>query len=336
MSGCRTLEVDPNNGPSCIANQANGCLARVFGRIDSSGLLAGGELSGFTLGPITLQDSSLDLALTPTDQHLRMKGGAQIGSFARGQAELAISRSGFAFTGDAELFGQNAVHGYLEANAAFDLRNPSFNVQAWLHADARSAITNAVGPRAERLRVPIAAFGELLRVIQGNGSVADVARLRQLLESSGATVPREVQTMLDVLSAAQKQINDYGRPALTLQPLLRGFSFGVGGTPGWRDAATCPLFEVDGGCWVTPPIGLIPGIPAPWEPGRCHNTVVNGVCYFTPPFTVTVGGICSELNIRSQDCSWSTVMRRFVLQPLLAAAERTTGVRLDEATLRNS
>ena len=129
VSGCRTLEVDPNNGPSCIANQANGCLARVFGRIDSSGLLAGGELSGFTLGPITLQDSSLDLALTPTDQHLRMKGGAQIGSFARGQAELAISRSGFAFTGDAELFGQNAVHGYLEANAAFDLRNPSFNVR---------------------------------------------------------------------------------------------------------------------------------------------------------------------------------------------------------------
>ena len=61
--------------------------------------------------------------------------------------------------------------------------------------------------------------------------------------------------------------------------------------------------------------------------------MVNGVCYFTPPFTVTVGGICSELNIRSQDCSWATLMQRFVLQPLLDAAERTTGVRLNATTL---
>ena len=322
-NGCRTLEVDPETRATCLAQKANGCLASVYGRLDGGGVIAGAELNGFTLGPIAFRDSELALALTPTRQQLRVKGGVEIAAsgyqFAKGQADLDISRNGFAFTGDAALFNQS-MQGYLEANASFNLSNPSFQVRAWLRD--RGSMTNAIAGRANtHLRPAITTLGALLRVMEGGGSVANISDLPRLLREAGATVPPEVNRMITVLGDAQREIDRYGRPALTLQPLLDGFSFGTGGVPGYW--TTCAGVEIDGFC-----VG-----------GRiartCVTTVVGGTCYSIPPTTIRVGGICSELSVPADQCSWGGLMRRYVRPALLTAFENATGVDFDDATFED-
>ena len=69
-------------------------------------------------------------------------------------------------------------------------------------------------------------------MITGNGSVPNVRELPALLERAGATVPPEVREMANALGTAQDRIRQYGGAALTLEPLLRGFSINVPGTPG--------------------------------------------------------------------------------------------------------
>jgi hypothetical protein len=161
-SGCRTIDTNPDTRASCIERKNDGCLASVYGRFDAGGLEAGGELSGFDLGPISFDDSLVQLSLTPSRQRVRLKGGVRIGTsgyeFAKGRADLDFSRDGFAFSGDAALFN-DAFHGYIEAAAPFDLQNPSFRVKAWLRADARGAMNGLVGEKAENVRPVVVALG---------------------------------------------------------------------------------------------------------------------------------------------------------------------------------
>ncbi len=319
-NGCRTLDVDPSTREACLARKAEGCLASVYGKFDGGGLIAGAELNAFELGPIAFENSELALALTPTKQQLRVKGGLRVATpgytFARGRADLDISRSGFAFTGDAALFN-DGLQGYVEANAAFDLRHPSFRVRAWLRD--RGSMTNAIAGRANaHLKPAITTLGALLRVLEGGGSVANLSDLPRLLREAGASVPWQVNEMTRVLGDAQSEIERYGRPALTLQPLLDGFSFGVDGVPGFW--TTCAGVEIDGFC-------LGERIPR-----TCVTTVVGGECYSIPPTTIHVGGICPALNVPSGDCSWSGLMRRYVRPALVAAFENATGVSVNGAT----
>lgn len=340
-NGCRTLDTSPETRQTCLAHKADGCLASVYGRFDSGGLVAGGELNSFDLGPISFDDSSLNLALTATKQQLRIKGGVRIGSdsyeFASGRADLDFSKAGIAFKGDAALFN-NAFHGYVEANAAFDLRNPSFMVKAWLRADGRGAMDSLVGPKAERLRPTLVAVGNVLNVISGQGSVPNVSQLPALLRSAGATVPSQVEKMTTVLGEAQAKIRQNGGPALALDPLLKGFSFNAPGTPGyWADSICMGVAVVNGVCYAIPPVPEFGygGERGYWTPRTCVTTVVNGTCWATPPFGVSVGGICSALGISnwSSDCSWAGLMRLYVRPALLSAFKSVTGVEFDAAGL---
>ena len=142
-NGCRTLDLNPRTRQSCLDRRAEGCLASVYGRFDTDGLLAGGEINGFQTGPVDFDDATVRLALTPAQQLLRIRGGARIGTLAEGRGDLDLSRTGLTYAGDASLFA-GAARGYLVASAPFDLAQPSFNVEAWLHADTRAAITTAV------------------------------------------------------------------------------------------------------------------------------------------------------------------------------------------------
>ena len=340
-SGCRNLNTNPDTRSSCIERKSEGCLASVYGSFDSSGLQAGGELSGFDLGPVSFDDSSVQLSLTPTRQRIRLKGGARIAAqgyeFAKGRADLDFSRDGFFFTGDAAMFN-DSFHGYVELNAPFDLSNPSFKAKAWLRADARGAINGLVGEKAENVRPVVVALGRLLETLTGNGSLPNIRELPGLLEQANVTVPPQVRTMTNVLGDAQDNIQRYAGPVLTLQPLLKGFSISVPGTPGISVPRTCVTVVQGGECWFTPPWGLIPGTPGWWVGPSCVNVVQDGVCYFTPPFGVTVPGICSALGIpsNSPDCSWFGLMRRYVEPALIQAIEKATGLDFNDATFEDA
>ncbi|MDA0158888.1 PKD domain-containing protein [Solirubrobacter ginsenosidimutans] len=320
-SGCRTLDTDPSTRQTCLNRQADGCLASVYGRFDTGGLVAGGEINAFHLGPISLDDTSLALALTPTQQSLSLHGGARIAAgayeVASGRADLDVSRSGFAFSGDAALFNRT-MHGYLKANAALDLHNPSFAVEGWLREDARGAITSAVNPKAEGLRAPIAAFGKVLGVVNGSGSVSNVRDLPVQLRNAGVTVPSQVDTMTRVLGDAQDQTSRYNLGTLTLDRLLNGFSIPISGIPGYW--STCGGVEVDGTCL---------GIRV--DRYCVGTTVVGGDCWVTPPTSISVAGVCSTLHYTGT-CSWAGLMRAYVRPALLAAFQTATGLSVSDAT----
>ena len=222
------------------------------------------------------------------------------------------------------------IQGYLKASAAFDLENPSFEVEAWLRADGRDAVGKAVADEARPLQPAIAAFGELLRLIGGGGSLANVGEIQTQFEKTGEPMPADVAKMADLLARAQADITKYAGPVLTLDALLKGFTFGFEGTPGLRSERTCGGFVVVGGqCWITPPGTIfgqpVPGTPGPWIPGKCIGQEVNGKCYSLPPAQITFGGLCSALGVPSNDCSWAGVMRRVVRPVLIAAVESVVG-----------
>jgi hypothetical protein len=322
-NGCRRLETDPKTDPgehnTCLDHQSEGCMASVYGRFDAGGIVAGGQLSGFHLGPISLDDSSLALALTPSEQSLSLHGGATIGSdayiFARGSADLALSSAGFDFAGDATLFG-GSTHGYLQAHSEFSLSHPAFTVKAWLRDDADAAISSDLGASLRQAQPAITALGQVLNVIQGGGSVQNVRDLPTLLRNAGATVPPQVDDMArmvgDIQDKAQNHVD------LTLGTLLNGFSYGVDGSKGWWTPDCLGHKDDHGHCW---------GISVP---SRCMNVVVDGTCYFTPPATVTVGGICSALGVGN--CSWSGLMA-YVRPALSGAFTRATGLQFSDSSL---
>jgi PKD domain len=321
-NGCRTLEVDPETRQTCLAYKANGCLASVYGRLDGGGVIAGAELSGFTLGPIALNNSMLALALTPTKQQLRVKGGLRIANgsyeFAKGEADLDISRSGIAFKGDAALFNQR-MRGFIEANAAFDLRNPSFTVRGWLSATDRGVMDGLVSPRAQGVKNTLIVLRPLLQFMSGNGSVANVRDLKAKMVSAGVTVPYQVDKMITVIGDMQGKIDEYGRPALTFDVLLNGLGFDVPGIPGvWTPR-----------CWGPVINGTCVGVPAP---SVCAGVERSGQCWTTPPFRVSVPGICETLGVPSADCSWAGLMRRYVRPAMRSAVHAVTGVWVDETT----
>ena len=65
------------------------------------------------------------------------------------------------------------------------------------------------------MRRTLAAFGVLLRVITGGGSVGSVRDLPRKLEDAGVAVPRDVSRMIEVLGDAEDMIADYNLSALT-------------------------------------------------------------------------------------------------------------------------
>jgi PKD repeat protein len=325
-NGCRTLDVDPETHQTCLAHKANGCLASVYGRLDGGGVIAGAELNGFTLGPIALNDSMLALALTPAKQQLRVKGGLRIASgsyeFAKGQADLDISRAGMTFKGDAALFNQR-MRGFIEANAAFDLRNPSFAVRGWLSATDRGVMNGLVSPRAQDMKNALVVLRPLLQFMSGSGSVANVRDLKAKMVSAGVTVPYQVDKMINVMGDMQAEIDRYGRPALSFDVLLNGLRFNVPGVPGVWTPNCWGYRDGNGTCW---------GVEAP---PTCAGTVRDGQCWTTPPFGVSVPGICETLGVPSADCSWPGLMRRYVRPAMLSAVHSVTGLWVDENTLTN-
>ena len=107
-------------------------FAGVDAGVTEDGLWIKGDIGAFQVGPLTWDDAVLDLAATREEQHLVVKGQVQLG-MSRQLVDLSITRDALRFRSETELFG--LFHATLAAQAAFDLRNPSFAVDGVVSND---------------------------------------------------------------------------------------------------------------------------------------------------------------------------------------------------------
>jgi len=107
-------------------------FAGVDVNVSDEGVWIRGDLAAFQVGPLTWDDATIDLTATRTDQHLIVRGQVQLG-LSRQLIDLSITRDALRFRSETELFG--LFHATLSAQAAFQLRNPSFAVDAVVSND---------------------------------------------------------------------------------------------------------------------------------------------------------------------------------------------------------
>lgn len=168
--------------------------------IGEDGLWARGHLDAFTLGPLVWDDGELDLTATRESQHLLVSGDVALFG-ARQAVDLTLTREQLAFRTRSYLF--NAFSADIQARAAFDLRQPDFQVDAVVRAD----FGNAVGPFMQQGIIAFAAAGEDVLAVAGQATQAaeqalaipeaTVAELRRVLET-------QRQLAADAVAAAER------------------------------------------------------------------------------------------------------------------------------------
>jgi len=151
-------------------------FAGVDAGVTEDGLWIKGDIGAFQVGPLIWDDAVLDLAATREEQHLIVKGQVQLG-MSRQLVDLSITRDALRFRSETELFG--LFHATLAAQAAFDMRNPSFAVDG--------IVSNDFGQFVQPiLRDGILRFASTGQAIV-DGAQAALGTTRQVLGTSEAT-----------------------------------------------------------------------------------------------------------------------------------------------------
>ncbi|HKI95866.1 MAG TPA: hypothetical protein VJ992_11320 [Gemmatimonadales bacterium] len=166
-----------------------------FASVDVSatadGVWAKGHLGAFSLGPLTWSDAKLDLTLTPQDQHFIVKGDAKL--FQSEQAvDLTISRKQLKFHTTTQLFNDMFTVD-MDANAAFNLRNPAFKVDGV----AQNDLSQVLGPVMDD---GIRRFAKTGAAVIGRADTA--LQALQTAESAGHATVAQLKTTLENQRAA--------------------------------------------------------------------------------------------------------------------------------------
>ena len=339
--GCRVLQTHPAEGQSCQDHANQGCLASVYGSIDSSGIDIGGDLSAFTLGPISFDNSHVGLTLTASKQQLQLHGHAKIASpgytFADGRADLDFSKDGFAFSSDAAILN-GTFHGYVAADVRpLDFsRVPSVYAKVWLRADADAAINQAISGAVQGVRPVIVGAGAVLQSILDSGGIPQINDIRTKLINAGIPVPPELDKVIKGIGDAQDELNKHGLSAVSLNTMFKGFDISSDGTPGFY----VPEHKE---CWPYIGIGThdctLSGtiLPGTTVYPTCVTKEINGTCYSIPPFSLHVPGICDAIGIdhNSSDCTFGGIMARYVLPAVLDKVNQATGLNLHASNLQD-
>lgn len=206
-----------------------------FASVDVSatadGVWAKGHLGAFSLGPLTWSDAKLDLTLTPQDQHFIVKGDAKL--FKSEQAiDLTISRKALKFHTTTQLFDDMFTVD-MDANAAFNLRNPAFKVDGVAQNDLSQVLGPVMDDGIRRFaKVGAAVIGRADTALQAlqtaeSAGQATVAQLRTTLETQRALARRAWQR-------AQRSANQASRSANAAANSRNYWYNQWSNTPRWR------------------------------------------------------------------------------------------------------
>jgi hypothetical protein len=173
--------------------------------VGEDGLWARGHLAAFTAGPLVWDDAELDLTVTPDDQHLRLSGQVQLFT-ARQLVDLELTRQFLRFRTESEIY--NLFRVTLNAQAQFNLRNPSFQVDGVAESDFADLVNPIIREAAIRFvdaaqGLTAAADATLTGIDQVLG-VAQVTadQLRAALESTRAIAEAAVRSAQDAAAQA--------------------------------------------------------------------------------------------------------------------------------------
>jgi hypothetical protein len=122
-------------GELWISTTPDGPLQNFAGvdiNVGEDGLWARGHLAAFTVGPLVWDDAEIDLTVTPDDRHLRVKGQVQLFTM-RQLIDLEFAKRVLRFRSETELF--DLFHATIDAEAAFSLQNPVFQLHAVVQSD---------------------------------------------------------------------------------------------------------------------------------------------------------------------------------------------------------
>ncbi|MBR9990785.1 MAG: hypothetical protein KFH98_13575 [Gemmatimonadetes bacterium] len=240
--------------------------------VTEDGLWARGHLSAFTLGPLVWDDAELDLTATKETQHLIVKGQIELMG-TRQLVDLTVSRDVLAFRTETRMWDMFSAD--IQAQAAFNLTRPDFQVDAVVSAD----FGDAVGPLMQQGIVAFAAAGEDVMAAAGAAAhaaeqalaipEATVDELRRVLEAqrqiafnamtqAAATAAARRNTMNSAWSARGRAWNTYrATPAF----------------PAWRKAQTLNAYRAAHGTYLRYAIAYN-GSVAVWTAAqRVHNAI---------------------------------------------------------------
>jgi hypothetical protein len=177
---------------------ADGALTDFAGvdvNVGEDGMWARGDIGAFSAGPLTLEEAKLDLTMTPEEQHLIIKGDATLFS-SKQQLDVEINKTQLRFNTRTELF--NMFTASLNAQAAFDLRQPNFVVDGLVESDMGLAF----GPVVQQGALQFANASVPVIV----GAQTAVTALRQTLSNAEATVDQLRTTLEQQRALAQSRL----------------------------------------------------------------------------------------------------------------------------------
>jgi hypothetical protein len=186
-------------------------FAGVDVNVGDEGFWVRGDIGAFQLGPLALEETKLDLTATREEQRFMLKGAAELLG-ARQSLDIEVLRSGLSFRSETELW--ELFHGLVEARAAFDLRNPSFQV----HAEMQNDFADVIAPFITGGLQSFAASGEAL--LAGTDSV--LAGLDRILADREADVERIRDALLVLRAQADAAFAQARAVALEAQRVAAG------------------------------------------------------------------------------------------------------------------
>jgi hypothetical protein len=172
-------------------------FAGVDVNVGDDGLWVRGDIGALQLGPLALEDTKLDLTATREDQHFFLKGAASLLG-ARQALDISVARTGLSFRSETRLW--DLFTGVLEAEAAFNLKNPAFRI----HAEMQNDFGEVVAPMlTEGLQKFAAAAPDVLA-----GAQSLLAETNRILADRQADVERIKAALTVVRAQAQTLVND--------------------------------------------------------------------------------------------------------------------------------
>ncbi|MBX2991253.1 MAG: hypothetical protein KF749_08795 [Bacteroidetes bacterium] len=105
--------------------------------ISLDGIIARGNIAPFTLGPVKLEQATMDLTLTRQEQYFILAGRTNLG-FMDAAVDMHINKTSAMFETETKIF--NVFQAQLKANAAINILQPAFNVNAKMKNDFNEAV----------------------------------------------------------------------------------------------------------------------------------------------------------------------------------------------------